>query len=544
MRRARSVLLLAVLALLSGTAVALPGVANADLPPGAHIFADFNNDGITDVATLNPLFTKPCTVTLQDGAPDGTFGPPTVFTYTPPPEAQGDCPSVGAAVKVGDDKLFDLVVTWGFTDVSELLVLKNPGFQAAGTSGGIIEPDFIHTADLNGDGRQDLIVSSNQVNELATFFNNADGTFTRGINICSFKPQYALADFNGDGAQDILLSDVCPSSMTTNTVEVLYANGRPPAVLTTDPDPFAKLTAFTTDVNYDGIPDAGVITQLRGTTTVQYFVNDGHGNFTPFTGNTFQGNTITADLNNDGIPDVATLGQVGDTTTCTVTVRLGTSSGTLGRPKTHEYTTKEALPPFCPSIGVAVKLGRHKKPDLVTAFPFGFDDMMVVHHYRATAVFPGVIQPDWIRAADLNSDGRPDIIAGGSQEETLATFVNNRDGTLSRGPIAVCAFQSGTGPQYVLADFNGDHGQDILLADNCPMNEQTPERAEVLFGNGQTPVTLASSTDATARFTVFALDVNYDGIPDAGVLTTAGGTTGLQFFHNDGHGVFTPTTAP
>jgi len=44
-------------------------------------------------------------------------------------------------------------------DVPDLLVLRNGDFQPAGDFGGIIEPDFIRTADLNGDGRQDLILS-------------------------------------------------------------------------------------------------------------------------------------------------------------------------------------------------------------------------------------------------------------------------------------------------------------------------------------------------------------------------------------------------
>lgn len=541
MRRARSILLLAALALACGTAVVAPGAANADVPAGFRIFGDFNNDGLTDVAILNPVFTTPCTVTLELGTGSGTFGPPTVYPFTPPPDAQGQCPNIGTAVKVGNDRRPDLVVTWQATDVASLLVLRNGDFQPAGEFGGIIEPDFIRTGDLTGDGRQDLILGSNQVTSLATFVNHPNGTFTRGPATCSVDPRYALADFNGDGAKDILLSDICPPNPTVLTAEVLFADGQSPAVLATSTDDRAKLTVFPIDLNYDGITDAGVIEVENGVTTVRYFLNDGHGHFTPFTGNTGPANPFLADMNNDGIPDMVTLGEVGQTTTCTVTVRLGRRDGTFGQPAVHQYTTLEAQQPFCPTIGTAAKLGTDKRPDLVTAFPFGFQDMMVVHDFQATTIFPGIVQPDWIRSADLNGDGRADIIEGGSQEEEIGTFTDNADGTLTKGPIFTCAFQHGTGPQYVLADFNGDGGQDMFLSDICPSSESAPDQAVILFGNGQAPVTLASDPTGATVYTVFALDVNYDGIPDAGVISTQNGVvTSVRYFGNDGHGDFTP----
>jgi hypothetical protein len=538
MRRARSLLLLAVLALACGATAALPGVASAQ--SGIPFFGDFNNDGTVDEATVGPQGSGPCSVTLQLGNGDGTFGAPQSFFFAPPATAQGLCPNVGVALKVGDDTSPDIVASYDYVDVPLLVVLKNGTFQPAGTFHGAIEPDFLRTADFNGDGRQDLIEGSDQTTELETFLNNPDGTFTSGpIFACADHPQYALADFNGVGGQDMLLADNCPPSLVPLTAEVLFGNGQAPAVLFSTSNFLATLSVFPIDLNYDGIPDAGVVETASGVTTVMYFLNDGHAHFTPFTGDTAQGTTVTADLNNDGIPDQAALGQVDNSTTCTVTVRLGTAAGTFGKPRVHSYTTLERQQPFCPDLGVAVKLGRHRGPDLLTAFRFGFDDLVEVHRYQARTVLHGIIQPDWIRTADLNGDGRQDIIEGGNQEDTLSTFTNNKNGTLSPGPISVCAFQSGTGPEYVLADFNGDHGQDIFLGDNCPSAMGAPEQAVVLFGNGQAPVTLASSSDDTVRFHTFAPDVNYDGIPDAGVIETAGGVTTVRYFLNNGHGAFT-----
>lgn len=541
MRRARLLLPFVVFALVCGVTAILPGVANAQPAASVPIFGDFNNDGVTDEVTVGPGGEGPCAVTLQLGNGDGTFGAPQTFPFSPPALAQNLCPNVGVAMKVGDDTNEDIVASWNYVDESLVMVLRNVNgtFQAGSTFRGAVEPDFMRTADLTGNGRQDLIEGSDQETELVTFLNNPDGTLTRGpINVCADHPQYALADFNGDGGQSMLLADNCPPSLVPLTAEVLFGNGQAPSVLFSTSNFLATLHVFSTDLNNDGIPDAGVIETASGVTTVMYFLNDGHGNFKPFTGDAPQGATVTADLNNDGIPDLATLGQAGDSRTCTVTVRQGTATGTLGTPVVHRYRSLERQAPFCPDLAVAVKLGRNRKPDLVTAFRFGGNDLMVLHGFRPAKIMHGITRPDWIRTAALTADGRSDIIEGGSRTETLATYRNNRNGTLSPGPISTCAFQSETGPQYVLADFNRDGGQDIFLARDCP-TATVPEQATVFFGNGQAPVTLATSPDGTARFTVFSLDLNYDGVPDAGVIETDNGVTTVRYFLDDGHGAFT-----
>jgi hypothetical protein len=259
------------------------------------------------------------------------------------------------------------------------------------------------------------------------------------------------------------------------------------------------------------------------------------------------GGIITADMNNDGIPDQVQLGQVGGllSTTCTVTVSLGKSDGTFGTPKVHTYTSAEKQGPFCPDQGVAMKLGNEKKPDLVTSMSFGFNDLIVLHNFQPTAIFTtGVIQPTWLRTADLNGDGRQDLIEWSDQESDVATLINTPQRTLVRGPFNVVTLRSGGtgafGPQYVLADFNGDGGQDMLISVNNQSSFTAPISAEVFFGNGQAPVVLASTGDFRAVWTVFSIDINFDGIPDAGVIEKSGtGVTTIQYFRNDGAGHFT-----
>ena len=262
------------------------------------------------------------------------------------------------------------------------------------------------------------------------------------------------------------------------------------------------------------------------------------------------GGVIVADMNNDGILDQVQLGDVGGpmSTTCSVTVSLGKAGGGFGKPKVHTYTSVEKFGPFCPDEGVAMKLGNEKRPDLVTAVSFGFEDLIVLHDFLPTTIFTGVEQPTWLRTADLNGDGRQDLIEWSDQVTDLATMINTPQGTLVRGPINVSTLRSGGtgsgfGPQYVLADFNGDGGQDILMSVNNQASENAPISAEVFFGNGQAPAILASTTDFLATWTVFSIDINFDGIPDAGVIEKShAGVTTVQYFQNDGAGHFTLVT--
>ncbi len=58
--------------------------------------------------------------------------------------------------------------------------------------------------------------------------------------------------------------------------------------------------------------------------------------------------------------------------------------------------------------------------------------------------------------------------------------------------------------------------------------------AVVLFGNGQAPQTLASSCDDAVGYTVFVIDLNRDGVPDVGLITTKPNTpTTIRYFQND-----------
>jgi hypothetical protein len=85
---------------------------------------------------------------------------------------------------------------------------------------------------------------------------------------------------------------------------------------------------------------------------------------------------------------------------CTVTVQDGLPGGGFGPAVVHTYMSAEKGGPFCPNIGSAIKLGKEKLPDLATGFSFGFEDIVVLHKFKPSAVFTGVEQPDFMPGLD------------------------------------------------------------------------------------------------------------------------------------------------
>jgi hypothetical protein len=251
-------------------------------------------------------------------------------------------------------------------------------------------------------------------------------------------------------------------------------------------------------------------------------------------GNRFQ--PIFGDFNNDGRVDRVTLGpETGSPApTCTVDIEYARPDGTFRAPLTHSYTSPWPNQPFCPNMGEAINLGKNGQIELVLTQFFANDqpELLVLRNFKLVAGFNGLDFPSTIRSEDFNGDGREDIWESSDQVERLTTFTNTPDGTLVPGAIDVCS--SDSIPQHVLNDFNGDGGQDFLVALRCRFANHS---AQVLFGNGQPPAILASSTAPSGSFQVAEVDINTDGIPDAQVTDTSDNTT--RYFQNDGQGHFT-----
>ncbi|HEX9112079.1 MAG TPA: FG-GAP-like repeat-containing protein [Terriglobales bacterium] len=141
-----------------------------------------------------------------------------------------------------------------------------------------------------------------------------------------------------------------------------------------------------------------------------------------------------------------------------------------------------------------------------------------------------------IAVADVNGDGKPDIVVGNapfdSSESSVGVLLGNGDGTFQSAK----AYGTGGHPMTVfgpsvsiaVADVNGDGRPDVLVGQL--------EGVAVLLGNGdgsfQGP--LSHPINSLSGVTPVAADVNADGHPDLLALFCGGGALGVLLGNGDG----------
>jgi hypothetical protein len=223
--------------------------------PVAVTSADFNGDGIPDLAVVNNGFGLSNSISLFLGKGDGTFASGgTLVTGTGPAQAvaadfdgngtmdlavaysagisiipgrgagtfgpRTDYPITGGAkaIAVGDfnhDGRPDLAVT---TPVSVVVLVGNgDGTFQPGVSyplDSTTNLDAILVGDFNGDGKPDLLVGKSN-NAVSILVGKGDGTFLPAVDIPVGKSErgWLTSDFDGDGGLDVAAASVGPNAV-------------------------------------------------------------------------------------------------------------------------------------------------------------------------------------------------------------------------------------------------------------------------------------------------------------------------------------------
>jgi hypothetical protein len=342
-----------------------PAIYNSGLnAPSAMVVADFDNDGRLDVATAY-IFAGSIEILLQ--SPDGTFS----------------------------------------------------FFALFGVLGA---PTSLVAADFNRDGKMDLAAGTDS-NNVIIFLGNGDGTFTLSSNFgVSDSPQeMTVLDFNRDGIPDIAFT-----TASGNNVTVLFGDGAGGVASTTT---FNAGTNFpgpiiSGDFNGDGNPDVAVASPFLSRVAVA--MGNGTGGVASTASYSVSGpvSLAAADFDRDGKPDII----VGTSSSVTMLLNNGAGAFTAGSPvainSNSNYRSHLAVADF----------NGDGKPDLLYGGVSGNNDMTAVMFgdgaggftgqtlYMDTGVFSsGSIS---VAAADMNNDGRPDIVGAHSGAGTVRVITN------------------------------------------------------------------------------------------------------------------------
>jgi hypothetical protein len=365
-------------------------------------------------------------------------------------------------------------------------------------------PVSVAVADLNGDGKPDLVVANvgcgpgcHNGGTVGVLLRKG-GAFQKAVSYYvggSSAVSVAIADVNGDGKPDILVGVGCGDSQCTHdAVGVLLGNGDGTfqTVVIYDSGGYQESSLVVADMNGDGNPDLVVASRCTAANsnecndrllsgTVAVLLGKGDGTFqapmTFDTGGVWALSVSVADVNGDGKADVVVAN-------CGADQNCGTEDGVIG-----------------------VLLGNGD----------GTLQAVVTYDSGGRTGFA-------VNVADVNGDGKLDLVALNScvsadncANGTVAVFLGSGDGTFQ---VPVTYDSGGVAPDSLaVGDVNGDGKLDVLVGRQCNGSNCSVGVIGVLLGNGDG--TFGSAIDFSSGGSVptslAIADVNGDGKPDLSV---------------------------
>jgi Big-like domain-containing protein/VCBS repeat protein/FG-GAP repeat protein len=360
--------------------------------------------------------------------------------------------------------------------MSEILFLPAVTYFAGGGA-----PLSVVAADVNGDGKPDLVVTNQcSINDnlctkatAGVLLGNGDGTF-QPVQTYSSGSQnavsVAVADVNADGKPDLLVANLC-SACSSGEVSVLLGNGDGTfqSAVTYSSGAFGAWSIVVADVNKDGKPDLLVSSGCENpiicpTGGVGVLLGNGDGTFKNavvyLSGGIDAKSLAVADVNKDGNLDLLVANENSNGLNGTVGVLFGNGDGTFQTAKTYDCGAQET---------------------------------------------------DWIAAADVNLDGNIDLIvsnADGSTGAAVGVLLGNGDGTFQ----SVKNYSSGSSlaTSIAVADVNLDGKPDLLVA-NWGLAQAGKITVLLGRGDGTFQIPQIYSSGGMEPGAIAAADVNGDG---------------------------------
>jgi hypothetical protein len=345
-----------------------------------------------------------------------------------------------------------------------LLGNGNGTFQAAQNLSVGAFPACVAVADVNRDGRPDILVTNAGDNTVSVLLGNGNSTFKAPQNFATGKAPFSLAvaDLNGDGKPDLVTADYLGHELS-----VLLGNGngtfRAAQNLAAGAYPSSVTVA---DVNGDGRPDliAANFHDLGASDGLYVFLGNGNGTFKAArvlsTGpGTYPHAVVVADVNGDGRPDLITANwqKAGS-----VSVLLGNGNGSFKAAQT--FNTGAGTYPN--ELAVA-DLNGDGKPDLVTA-DYGNYSTVGVLLGNGNGTFQSAVNfgvgglPYSVAVADLNGDGRLDLATANASSNSVSVLLGKRNAATHLQVTAPASATAGTSFTVTVSALTAGNGIDCL----------------------------------------------------------------------------------
>lgn len=433
----------------------------------AVVTKDLNADGFPDVVAAS-VDAGGVTVMLNDG--QGGFGPPVGYNTGMVGSVSTPRPDMLRVADINGDGIVDLLTANESANTVTLLLGQGDGtFPTKVDVTTLAKPIAIAVADFNADGTLDLAVTNYDAattkDRVSIMMGLGGGSFGAAVHYVIAKQSRSLAtaDLNGDGKPDLISANYNAGSGQKIFVLLSQGNGT-----FTNPVGYAVgsvARVVPTDMNGDAIVD--LVVAGYETRTVEVLRGQGNGTFAatvPYSAQGYSYGIAVVDLDNDNDKDIVSA----DRHRLTVLENSGT--GSLG-------TTIHSAPSiFLPSSKLrSADINADGMMDLVGVADSGvnvvfgqsnggFGPMISTPLLQINGM-PNSLEVREAALGDVNGDGKPDLISRRA-EIGMIVQINQGNGTFSSPKSYNVPHYSFAPSWLVLGDFNNDGFVDVAMSSN------------------------------------------------------------------------------
>ncbi len=522
---------------------------------GESAIADIDNDNDLDIIIIGANGNGHYVTNLYENDGKGNF---TIVLNTPFDGARSG--SVEFA-DVDNDTDMDVLISGQHSNYSDYTKLyKNDGdgnfTLVENTSFEAIGYGSITFADIDGDDDLDVLLTGDSITKL--YLNDGQGNYSESSNVFpGVTYSYAdMADVDGDMDVDIILTG---RNTQNRRITKLYINDGT-GIFTEDISSSSIFEQVYFSCVFFGDADGDMDNDLLiiGTNTfnqkvTKLYLNDGQGNFSLDTSNSFtgvsSGTVFFADLDNDGDNDIYLAGNYNSSGN-----KLAKIYENNGGKFTEIIHTSFDL--VTTGSAIAKDIDGDSDLDIITTGSTNrYTNCKYVNEFRSSNIFlnqgnmtfnrvSGCSIKDFDNCvfdyADIDSDADVDVVIAGESEDGLRiiTYTNDGNGNFSEqgNTLLQGSFFYGT---VDLADIDGDNDQDLLITGE---DNDTILKTKLYLNNGSGEFEIVSNTPfigieySTSSF----FDIDNDGDLDL-LLTgeTEAYASEARLYKNDGTGTFT-----